>query len=73
MSELLTEIEMRENLRVAIDAAGSQKAFAAECCVTPQLISMCLGGSKAITGRVAKRLGYRRAVAYVQIAGGENA
>ena len=73
MPDFLSDAEMREKLRAAVEAAGSQKALADACCVTPQLVSMCLTGSKAISDRLAKRLGYRRALAYVPIDGGADA
>jgi hypothetical protein len=67
MPEFLSDAEMREKLRDAIKAAGSQRALAADCCITPQLVSMCLSGEKVIGGRIAKRLGYRRVSAYLPI------
>ena len=67
MPEFLSDAEMREKLRAAVEAAGSQRALADACCVTPQLVSMCLTGTKTISDRLAKRLGYRRAVAYLPV------
>ena len=58
----MTEREILKRLRVAIDRAGNQAAFASQCGVSPQFVSQVLHGRVPVSGRILRALGLTREV-----------
>ena len=63
----MTDRELRSLLRAAIKAAGSQKAFADLCGVTPPYLTDILKGRRTVGPKILKQLGYRRTHGYEAI------
>lgn len=61
---LLTESDLRERLRRACEAAGSQKVWAANNGVSPQYVTDALLGRRGIGDGIAHRLGYEKVIRY---------
>jgi DNA-binding transcriptional regulator YdaS (Cro superfamily) len=64
----MTDRELRTLLRAAIKAAGSQKAFAGLCGISPAYLTDILKGRRAMGPKILKQLGYRRTHSYEAIA-----
>jgi hypothetical protein len=68
MRAMITESEIVERLRVAVQAAGSQTAFANKHNINVQEVSWALGAKRKHRARIsidiAKVLGYRRVPAF---------
>ena len=54
-----------ERLRAAVDAAGSQEAFARQIGVKQQMINQVLSGERPPSRRIAEAIGYRRALVFI--------
>lgn len=61
---MLTEQEVRERLRAAVEEAGGQRAFAAAHGFTPAYINDVVRGRRALADRILATLGIERVVVY---------
>lgn len=64
---MLTEQELLDYLRTAIQQAGSQQAFARQHGISAQYISDVLRGRREIGAKIAQALGYERVVRYRKV------
>ena len=62
--KIYTIEEVRERIKLAVEKAGNQKAFAGEVCVSPPMVSMTLTGSKRPSNRILKAIGMRKVIYY---------
>jgi DNA-binding transcriptional regulator YdaS (Cro superfamily) len=56
----MTDRELRSLLRAAIKTAGSQRAFAQLCGVTPPYLTDVLKGRRTMGPKILKQLGLER-------------
>jgi hypothetical protein len=61
---MLTEQDVRERLRAAVEAAGGQRAFAAAHGFTPAYINDVLHGRRGLADRILAVIGVERATVY---------
>jgi hypothetical protein len=61
---MLTETQVIERLRAAVDATGGQKAFARAHNFTPAYVHDVLHGRRAPADRILEALGLERVVIY---------
>lgn len=61
---LIDENSLREKLRKACEAAGSQKIWAEVNEVSPQYVTDVLQGKRGIGDKIANRLGYEKLIRY---------
>lgn len=66
---LLTQSQIVELLRAAVEAAGTQKAFAQQHDVSEQYITDVLRGRREPGAKILAALGYEKVVSYRQIDG----
>lgn len=61
---MLTEQEVRDRLRTAINEAGGQRAFAEQHGLTPAYVNDVVHGRRALADRILAAIGVSRAVTY---------
>jgi len=61
---MLSEVEMRQRLRMAMTEYGGQKRIAEKAGVTPSAVSQMVKREGSVSDDVARALGYRKAVVY---------
>lgn len=61
---MLTEQEVMERLRTAIEQAGGQRKFAEAHGLTPGYINDVIHGKRALADRILATIGVRRQVVY---------
>jgi hypothetical protein len=66
-SGLLTDAQMRERLLAEVDAAGTQKTWAAAHGVSQQMLCDVLQGKRNIRGLIAASLGYQMVIRFKPI------
>ncbi len=66
--EVFTEEEVRERLKQARNKAGSMMALAEEFGMNDQFLGRVAMGRDMVSANVAEKLGFRRQIAYVEIA-----
>lgn len=66
----LTAREIHAAVIQAVNAAGSQAAFARKCKVAPALVSACLNGTKPMAPALVIGAGYMPVVRYLPVTGG---
>jgi transcriptional regulator with XRE-family HTH domain len=65
---MLSEQDIRERLRAAVAAAGSQQAFARQCDISAQYINDVLRGRREPGQKILTALGVERVVTYRELA-----
>lgn len=61
---MLTEQEVMERLRAAIEGAGGQRAFAEKHGLTPAYINDVVHGRRALADRILAAIGVKRTITY---------
>lgn len=61
---MLTEQEVRDRLRAAVEAAGGQRAFAEAHNLTPAYVNDVLHGRRALADRILAAIGVERKTTY---------
>ena len=60
----MTEDEVRERLRAAIEAAGGQQSFAKAHGFTPAYINDVVHGRRALADRILMAIGIKRVISF---------
>lgn len=67
MTVTITTDKMRDKLRAAVKAAGSQKKWAEENGVSAAYVCDCLKGRRDVGESIAKPLGYQPVTMYQEV------
>ncbi len=66
-TDLLEDVDIQKRLLIAIEDAGSQRAFAKLCGVSPQYIGQVVKGQERAGDKVLVRLGLERIESVVRM------